>query len=217
MNIYNVDDTNPAQPKAGTLLATVTQTFDIPYRPSSDTGHCPDGERWFKDGNCYHGLAKAITFDFSGKKLSLPSQILVGVAFNTSDFGPSPIGDKPCRHTAQGCPYDSLNVSTDGTVFFAANATTGGSPTAASVLDPNGIFFNYAAQRGQTQCGGTFTPGVFVDDTAPNNGEPVTENCFTGQHPELIIRAKCGSDDQALCPAVIGGQAKSNGDDLGDN
>ena len=214
MNIYAVDNSNAAKPKAGALLATVTQTFDIPYRPSSDTGHC-DGTAWFnpKDGNCYHGLAKAITFDFSGKNLSLPSQILVGVAFNSTHYGPSPLGEaKACFHTPQGCPYDSLNVSTDGTVFFAAGATTGGSPTAASVVDPNGIFFNYATSNGQCGPSDTVTPGVLADDTVPNNGEPATENCFTGLHPELIVRAKCGSDDQALCPAVIGGNAKVDDD-----
>jgi len=44
MNIYTVDDTNPAQPKAGTLLGTVTQTFQIPYRPSSNTVRCASGQ-----------------------------------------------------------------------------------------------------------------------------------------------------------------------------
>ena len=223
MNIYAVDNSNSAQPKAaaGPPLATVTQTFDIPYRPSSDTAHCPGvapdqlGQQWFnpKDGQCYHGLAKAITFDFAGKKLSLPSQILVGIAFNTTDAGPSPIGDKPCRHTAQGCPYDSLNVSTDGDVFFGAGATAGGFPTASSVLDPNGIFFNYISNSGPPNtCNKTTPTGTLVDDTTPSNGEPATETCFTGYHPELIIRAKCGDDDQALCPAVIGGQVKSDDD-----
>ena len=205
MNIYAVDDTNSAKPKAGPLLATVTQTFDIPYRPSSDTGHC-DGTAWFnpKDGNCYHGLAKAITFDFSGKKLSLPSQVLVGVAFNSTHYGPSPLGEgKSCFHTTQGCPYDSLNVSTDGDVFF-------GFGSASSVLDPNGIFFNWVSTA--NACNAATPTGTFADDTVPNNGEPATENCFTGQHPELIVRAKCGSDDQALCPAVIGGNAKVDDD-----
>src|SRR5437762_7043102 len=59
MNIYTLDNTtNPARPKAGALLGTVTQTFKMPYRPSSDTVHC-DGTQWYnpQDGNCYHGLA----------------------------------------------------------------------------------------------------------------------------------------------------------------
>jgi hypothetical protein len=204
MNIYTVDNTNPAQPKAGALLGTVTQTFQIPYRPSSDSVDCPSGQQWYnpKDGRCYHGFASPITFDFTNKEIVLPSQIVVGIAFNSTHYGPSPLGEgKPCFSTGQGCPYDSLNVSTDGTVFFGANATSGGSPTAASVIDPNGIFFNYVTNTG---CG-TATPGTLEDDTLPNNGEPTTETCFTGYHPQLQIMAHCGDDHNAACPAVVGG------------
>jgi hypothetical protein len=174
MNIYTVDDTNPAQPKAGPLLGTVTQTFDIPYRPSSDAMHCQDAEHWYdpKDGKCYHGLAVPITFDFTKKHISLPSQIVVGIAFNTTTAGPAPIGPRPCNATSQGCPYDSLNVSADGDVFFQAfTATTGGSPTAASVIDPNGVFVNYISLAAGS-CNPATTPGVFEDDTLPNNGSP---------------------------------------------
>jgi hypothetical protein len=208
MNIYTVDDTNPAQPKAGTLLGTVTQTFQIPYRPSSNTVRCASGQQWYssKDGQCYHGLAVPITFDFASKKISLPSQIVVGVAFNTTSAGPHPLGPLPCRSTAQGCPYDSLNVSTDGDVFFAAGATSGGSPTAASVIDPNGIFFNYISTA--NACNKATMTGVLADDTVPNNGEPATELCFTGLHPELNIRMNCGKEDQPRCPSLIGGQAE---------
>lgn len=199
MNIYALDDSNPAQPKAGALLATVTQTFDIPYRPSSDTAHCPSGQQWYnpRDGQCYHGLATPITFDFGSKHLALPSQIVVGVSFNTSDAGPHPLGALPCRSKSQGCPYDSLNVSTDGLVFFPTGA-------ASSVIDPNGIFFNYISTANACNPSGV-TPGALVDDTVPNNGEPATELCFTGYHPELEIRAKCGDDHGTVCSRVVGG------------
>ena len=44
MNIYAVDDSNPALPKAAGLLGTQTSTFQVPYRPSSDPVHCgPNG------------------------------------------------------------------------------------------------------------------------------------------------------------------------------
>src|SRR5439155_11274316 len=98
MNIYTVDDTNPAQPKAGTLLGTATQTFQIPYRPSSDTVHCPDGERWYsaRDNTCYHGIATPITFDFTSQHISVPTnsltnqnQIVVGISYNTTTAGPN--------------------------------------------------------------------------------------------------------------------------------
>jgi hypothetical protein len=207
MTIYAVDDSNPAKPKAGAQLATTTQTFSIPYRPSSDTAHCPSGQQWYNPntGQCYHGLAHPIAFDFGKQKLTLPSQIVVGISFNSTHYGPVPLGEtQACFHTTQGCFYDSLNVSTDGSVFFGANATSGGSPTASSVLDPNGIFFNYYINTG---CGAA-TPGTLQDDTLPNNGEPATEACFTGYHPELRIEAQCKGDGPA-CPATVGG----NGDD----
>jgi hypothetical protein len=215
MNIYALDDSNPAQPKAGAKLGTVTNTFQIPYRPSSDTVHCPDGMRWYdvKDQTCYHGLATPITFDFANQHIAIPANpatpaqaagIVVGISFDTTNAGPSPIGPKPCSSTVQGCPYDSLNVSTDGTVFFGQRDTTPAyfTPSGASVIDPNGIFFNYILNTG---CG-TAAPGVFEDDTLAANGEPSTEACFTGYHPELIIRAQCGADGEPRCPAIIGGQ-----------
>lgn len=212
LNIYSVDDANPAQPKAGTKLATVTQTFQIPYRPSSDTVHCPSGEQWYdpRTKQCNRGLAAPIAFDLSYQHLTLPGQVLIGVAYDTTHYGPHPIGaTAACYHTTQGCPYDSLNVSTDGTVFFGAfppGATSGGTPNASSVIDPNGVFFNYYVNTG---CG-TAKPGVFEDDTLPNNGEPKTETCFTGYHPQIRIWARCGTDGLALCPPVIG---RHNDDD----
>jgi hypothetical protein len=207
MNIYQADTSMPAQPKAGALLGTLTQTFQIPYRPSSDIAHCPSGEQWFntKDNQCYHGLAVPITFNFDHQNISLPSKIVVGIAFNTTDAGPSPLGPQSCSTTTQGCPYDSLNISTYGDVFFNFD---GALPLASSVIDPNGIFVNYITAA--NACNLATTPGVLQDDTVPTNGEPATEKCFTGYHPELEIQAKCAHDSNghngnATCPSSLGG------------
>jgi hypothetical protein len=205
MDIYSVDDTNPAQPKAKTLLGTLTETFEIPYRPSSDSVHCPGGQQWYSksDNQCYHGFAVPVTFDFSDQQISLPSKIAVGVAYNTETAGPSPLGPKPCDNPATNnnadCPYDSLNISTYGDVFFNFD---GALPLASSVIDPNGIFVNYINPA--NACNKATTPGVFEDDTTPSNGEPATETCFTGYHPELQISAKCGHDGLPKCPRLIG-------------
>jgi hypothetical protein len=217
MNIYALDDANPAQPKAGPPLGTVTKTFQIPYRPSADPAHCPGGTHWYNaaDQTCYNGIATPITFDFSNQHIAIPANpatpaqaagIVVGISYNTTSAGPSPIGPKPCTSTVQGCPYDSLNVSTDGTVFFGqrGNPAQYYTPTGASVIDPNGIFFRYISTA--NACNKATTLGVFEDDTLPANGEPSTETCFTGYHPELIIRAQCGADGEPRCPAIIGGQ-----------
>jgi hypothetical protein len=107
-NIYNPGLGNTA----GTLIATRTQTFTIPYRPSSDNTNCTGG-RWFQTSSatCFNGLAKNITFDFTPMNVVLPNTVVYGVAYNTSHFGPAPIGETPtCYTTSAGCPYDSLNI-----------------------------------------------------------------------------------------------------------
>src|SRR3954464_2846551 len=73
LNLYNVDNSG-ANPAPGTLIATRTQTFAIPWRPPADPT-CPGGTAWrASDGNCYNGLAFTVAFDFSG--ILLPNQII---------------------------------------------------------------------------------------------------------------------------------------------
>jgi hypothetical protein len=98
LNLYNVENSGP-NPAPGTLIATKTQTFAIPWRPPADPT-CPGGTAWrATDGNCYSGLAFTVAFDFTG--ITVPNQIIYGVAFNTQTWGYNPIG-------APG-PYVSLN------------------------------------------------------------------------------------------------------------
>jgi hypothetical protein len=100
LNIYAVDSSS-GDPEPGGVLATTTQTFFIPYRPSSIPG-CA-GNRWLAgDGICYNGLAHNIVFDLSTLQLELPSEVIIGVAYNTGSYGAQPLG-------VTG-PYDSLNV-----------------------------------------------------------------------------------------------------------
>jgi hypothetical protein len=158
---------------AGSLLATTTRTFKLPYRPSSDSVHCVDGQTWYSssDKTCYHGIAVPITVDFSSLNIALPGQIIVTVAFNSTHYGPSPVGESAaCFATSAGCPYDSLNISTD---------SNGGSYTAiGSVLDPNSIFVNYTLPN--TSCSGTALPGLALD-----------AGCWAGYHPMIqVVAAK---------------------------
>ena len=170
-----------------------------------------NGQQWYSpaENRCYHGLAVPITFDFTSQAVALPSEISVGVSFNTTDAGPTPLGQKQCRTSTAGCPYDSLNVSTYGDVFSNFD---GALPLVSSVIDPNGIFFNYISTA--NACNQSTTPGAFEDDTVPNNGEPASESCFTGYHPEIEIDAECGRPGQPRCPNIIGGQAPPRGDDF---
>ncbi len=106
-NIYNAGD-----PLPGAQIATRTQTFAVPYRPSADPS-CTGG-RW-KDatsGICYNGLANNITFDFSSLNVVLPNAAVYGIVYNTTSYGPNPIGpSSTCFTSSGGCPYDSLNIA----------------------------------------------------------------------------------------------------------
>lgn len=111
LNIYNAPASGSYTP--GSLIASVTQTFDIPYRPSQSS-QCVGASagEWYDPASqsCYHGLYTTVDFHFDGVKL--PSTFVYGVSFDTTHYGPSPIGPSaPCFSTAQGCPYDSLNIA----------------------------------------------------------------------------------------------------------
>jgi hypothetical protein len=116
-NIYSAGSPNP-----GALLATRTQTFAVPYRPSSDNINCTGG-RW-KDavsGNCYNGLANNITFDFSAQNVVLPNSVVYGVVYNTTHYGPQPVGESAaCFTSSGGCGYDSMNVALAPTVVVGS-------------------------------------------------------------------------------------------------
>jgi len=171
LNIYAVNPTTP--PSAGALLGTQTATFNIPYRPSTDP-HCAvggtpggDGTQWYDAATnaCYHGIAFPIVFDITSLSLQLPDQVVVGISFNTTHYGPSPIGEgTACFTNDNNCPYDALNVSTEG------------SPTVGSDVDPNSIFFNYVLSA--NSCLGTAPTGIMEADPG---------GCFGGEHPEIEV------------------------------
>jgi hypothetical protein len=161
----------------GILLATVTQTFNIPYRPSSDPSKCPadyaGSSRWYnsKDKACYHGFAVPISVNFSGSHVLVPTnnRVIVTVAYNTTHYGPVPVRESAACYTASGgCPYDSLNISTD--------SNDGVYQVIGAAVDPDGIFVNYTSPG--NSCSGTAAPGLALD------GE-----CWAGYHPEIQVQA----------------------------
>jgi len=108
--IYNVGAGNAV----GSVLGTVTQTFNIPYRPSASP-QCTGAQagEWF-DGpqGCFNGYASNVTFNLRSLALVLPNTVIWGISYNTSDYGASPYGDATaCHSTSDGCFYDSLNVA----------------------------------------------------------------------------------------------------------
>lgn len=109
LTFYEVVDQS-GTPTAGDVIASVTQTFSIPYRPSADTVNCSGGP-WYSEEEdaCFNGLATPITFDFNGEPL--PEQVIWGIAYNTTHYGAVPMGaDASCYTEDGGCGYDSLNV-----------------------------------------------------------------------------------------------------------
>jgi hypothetical protein len=127
-----------------TLLATKTQNVTIPWRPVADPA-C--GTAWkAADGNCYNGIAFNATFDLSSLNVTLPNDVIVGIAYNTADYGATPI------HTAG--PYNSLNVG----VPENQAVTTG------SDVNTDRVFWNTSVASFYAD-GGAAGVGIFREDT----------------------------------------------------
>lgn len=155
LNIYNPNDDMA-------VVNSVTKTFNIPFRPSTNP-ECPEtvnGQGWGQD--CFLGLAHVITFDLTG--VTVPDEIVYGVAWNTASFGYDPIGDGPACQEVQyaGCDSSLLNLGVEGTA-----------PPAVGTDDsPNGAW-QYAV-FGESYCdGGAGGTAVFRFD----------DGCWAGFNP----------------------------------
>ena len=128
------------------LLATTTQTTTIPWRPA-DNPSCSNPQQWMDgNGNCNNGYAFNATFDMSGLNVTLPDDIIVGIAYNTQSYGTSPIGING--------PYNSLNVAVpDNQVVSVGNDDS---------VDQ--VFWNTVTKAWYTD-GGASGFGVFRKDT----------------------------------------------------
>lgn len=200
LNIYGV---TPSGTLPGALIATKTQTFAIPYRPSADPVNCPSSPTtWYNaaDATCYNGLATAITFTLSPPVI-LPNQVVWGVAYDTSHNGYSPIGESPaCYSSPGGCGYDSLNVGVESLALIGTD------------VDLDGIFWNttYGPFYCDSGSGGT---GTFRQDTP----------CWTGYRPLISFSVAVDADNDGIddsvdnCGSVSNpDQTDSDGDRIGD-
>jgi hypothetical protein len=94
----------------GAAIATRTQTFAIPFRPSADPT-CPTPSQWRDStGTCFNGFATPITFNLAGDGITLPNRLIATIAYNTTSHGYRPIGAQSC---GSNCGYDSLNVGAE--------------------------------------------------------------------------------------------------------
>ncbi|MCX6058562.1 MAG: cohesin domain-containing protein [Chloroflexi bacterium] len=153
LNIYNVDKSG-ATPALGSLIKTVTKNFVMQWRPAEDPTNCPTKDnpgyayKWQKtpgapDTNCYNGFVFNVVFDLSSEGITLPDEIIYGIASNTQTYGNPPIG-------VPG-PYNSLN--------FALNTTV---PSVGTDVEPDAVFWNTITAGWYT--GGGIT-GTFRRDT----------------------------------------------------
>ncbi|MDQ0374189.1 hypothetical protein [Cellulomonas humilata] len=136
VNVYAVDTTGTI-PAPGALLASATELFDIPYRPTADPT-CPSPTQWRSPTACFNGFATMVSFDgLEALAVDLPSEVIVSVAFETSVDG-----------LMVGGPYDSLNV-----------AVTTDLPSGSDVEPTVGFLDSALASEYDPTDGGT--PGTF--------------------------------------------------------
>ena len=165
ITLYNVGANNTP----GSVLATETETFNIPYRPSA-SGSCTGG-RWF-DGaqGCFNGFASNVMFNLSSLHVVLPDSLIWGISYNTSGYGQNPYGyGNPCDSTSAGCFYDSLNVA------LSPQVRVGSEP------DPGTAYQN------------STTPGQYCDNGAGGTGTFRMDSpgmpCWAGYVPAAQITA----------------------------
>jgi len=155
----------------GSLIASDTQTFNIPFRPSADPTNCGAGSsKWYDnaataalfgvtaDNTCHNGLASNITFDFSSQNIMLPSTVVYGISY-TDHYGPVPTA-------GSNNPADSLNIA-----FTTASANV----SVGSDTIPGDIFINDGYANNTNIFCTTVTPGTFMaanDDCAGVSGSP---------------------------------------------
>ena len=162
------------------MLATKTQTFTIPFRPSPDTVNCTGTKagEWYDGTSCFNGKAVNITFTFAGE--TLPNNAIFGITFNTDNHGYAPL------HTAgNASPLDALNVAMyPGT---AADSNTAVAPAVGSFL-PDGLsaYLNdtYAPFYMDNGAGGT---GTFRLDTGHSTASSI--GAYGGYEPAVQIMA----------------------------
>jgi hypothetical protein len=100
---FNLFDVGPGN-TVGSAIASQTVAAFIPWRPEADPT-CPTVTSWRAgDLECYTGSLSQVSFSFSG--ITVPNQLIYGLAYNTQSSGENPIG------TAG--PFNSLNFGLTG-------------------------------------------------------------------------------------------------------
>jgi Collagen triple helix repeat (20 copies) len=163
LNIYALGQNG----SVGSLVDTVTNTYQVPYRPSvsSTCTGAQDGD-YFADGQCHANVADKVTFDLGGRHTVLPGNVIISVALNTTDYGYQP------THVGTGLGYDSLNFglidNVDPSVGSVPDDTTIYENTATTTANTNGTLNVFGPDTGDDfsdGSGGFFQPAISVSTT----------------------------------------------------
>lgn len=160
LNAYNLNADN----SVGSLITSVSTNARVPYRPSSSAG-CTDGRWKDRQGKCNNGMFFTVTFPMIKQKL--PSKVVFTVTYNTSHYGPSPLGQQACFYESGGCIYDSLNVAISDPAVTQNNWWNVGTAPL-----PNDIYWNSSYN------------GNYCDNGAGGTGTLRRDaGCWTGYQP----------------------------------
>lgn len=198
LNIYNVDN-SMLTPRPGSLITSKTINANIPYRPSYDStcvapgSDIPFGGTWRDpvSGNCVHGFAFDVDFDFADTVL--PDEVIVALAYNTSAHGYAPLG-------VPG-PYDSLNMS-------LASAT----PSVGTNVNSDDVFWN-TSYAGFYTDGGTSGVGMLRQDTAWTGYVPVIKITASDVSPSIPSLLTPEDGAHVMPSGLILDWSDSTGDD----
>lgn len=144
VNVYSAGPVIGGLNTVGAKLATITENITIPWRPPASAS-C--GTAWMaSDGQCYNGIAFNAKFDMSELHVKLPDSVIIGVAYNTADYGTAP--------THAPGPYNSLNVG----------VPTNDPVTVGSDVSTDNVFWN-TSHAGFYADGGAGGVGILREDT----------------------------------------------------
>jgi hypothetical protein len=161
LSIYNT---------SGSLLTSDTETFQIPYRPTSaiidDPSQCAagsgdnwsgypnDGSQWYDASNshCYYGITYDATFK-SFPAVALPSTVVYGISYNASS------GPMSSLNVEESSETKNVSVGSDanpGNLWLSVSAPGAGNndagPGEVTCSDATTSFASYSTAAG-TDCG----------------------------------------------------------------
>ncbi len=177
MKLYNVAGT-PAAPTVGPVIASVTHTMTIPYRPSADPA-CNGG--WMAStGECQGGIAVVVDFTFPAG-IVVPDTLIWAISYNTQSAGYEPTGTDG--------PYNNLNVGV---------LTITPEPTVGIDIDEDVVFISSPLSDGDFVAEADWTgfrPLALIETQVPAPDTPVTTAAPPSSTPASQTPTSPGASD----------------------